>query len=354
MTKILAVSDPHVPRSAFFTALESLNRENDVRIIDLDYERRSIRPSPSERSISEYWGSPSQLVEEIGDAEILIVHRAPVTKEVVESGNRLHLIGCARGGPVNVDVDAATKRGVLVLNAPGRNADAVADFTIGMILAEARSIARSHMGFVSKGTWRFDEKGRLAFRRGIELPGKTLGLIGFGNIGTRVATRAKGFGMRVIVHDPYVSKAVEKEYGIDLVDLDTVMSESDFVSIHARATDENRGLVGEGQIRLMKKTSIMINTARASLLDYQALYEALKDHRILGAALDVYPEEPVDATSSLLKLDNVTLTPHLAGTTEEVPVRGVTIVVEDVERHLRGEATRNVLNSELLSGSVPT
>ncbi|UCD73612.1 MAG: 3-phosphoglycerate dehydrogenase, partial [Candidatus Bathyarchaeota archaeon] len=180
------------------------------------------------------------------------------------------------------------------------------------------------------------------------LPGKTIGLIGFGNIGTRVATRARGFGMRILVYDPYVSKEVKEESEVEFVDLDIVMSESDFVSIHARATNENIGLIGEEQIRLMKKKSILINTARASLVDYSALYDALKDRRILGAALDVYPEEPVDPNSPLLKLDNVTLTPHLAGTTQEVPLRGVRIVLEDVGRYLQGEPLKHVQNPEVL------
>ncbi len=351
LVRILAVSDPHVPKKAFSAALEKLNQDYKVRLIELDYERRSVHPSSSERSISEYWGSPSQLVEEIGDAEILIVHRAPVTAEVMDAGSNLRLIGCARGGPANVDIKEATRREILVIRAPGRNADAVADYTIGLILAEARTIARAHMRFVTEGTWRFSDEGRLVFRRGIELPGKTLGLIGFGNIGTRVAKRAKGFGMRVLVYDPYVSREVEEEFGVELADLDTVMSESDFVSIHARATKENVNLVGKEEIRLMKETSILINTARASLVDYEALYEALRDRRILGAALDVYPKEPVDPDSPLLKLDNVTLTPHLAGTTQEVPLRGVRIVVEDAWRYLHGELAKHILNPEVLPDS---
>lgn len=351
MVEILAVSDPHVPRVAFSEALKKLSREHRVQLIELDYERISSHPSSSERSISEYWGSPSQLAEEIGDAEILVVHRAPVTAEVMNASSSLRLIGCARGGPVNVDVAEATKRGILVVRAPGRNADAVADFAFGLILAEARSIARAHMRFVAEGTWRFDEKGTLTFRRGIELSGKTLGLIGFGHIGTRVAARAKGFDMKVLVYDPYVSNEEGERLGVELTDLDKVMSESDFVSIHARATKENANLIGEKEIRLMKETSILINTARASLVDYAALYEALKDHRILGAALDVYPEEPVNPDSPLLKLDNVTLTPHLAGTTQEVPLNGVKIVVEDVWRYLNGETVKHLLNSEVLSNS---
>ena len=176
-------------------------------------------------------------------------------------------------------------------------------------------------------------------------------MIGFGHIGTRVAARAKGFDMKVLVYDPYVSNEEGERLGVELTDLDKVMSESDFVSIHARATKENVNLIGEKEIRLMKETSILINTARASLVDYAALYAALRDHRILGAALDVYPEEPVKPDSPLLKLDNVTLTPHLAGTTQEVPLNGVKIVVEDVWRYLNGETVKHILNSEVLSNS---
>lgn len=296
------------------------------------------------QGVSEYWGDRKQLIDNIDDAEILIVHVAPITAEVIDAGAGLKLIGCCRAGPVNVDVAYATKKGVPVIHTPGRNAQGVADLTIGLIVAEARGIARAH-AFMKSGIWSVPEVG-------VELWGKTLGIIGLGNVGSRVAFRAKnGFNMNVLAYDPYVPKERAEELGVKLVDLETLLRESDFVTIHSRAPPDAKPQITSEHIALMKPTAYLINTARGNILDEQALYEALKNDKIAGAALDVYAKEPIDPDNPLLKLDNITLTSHIGGLTREVPLRAAEIMAEDVARFIKGERPKNVKNPEVFRKS---
>jgi D-3-phosphoglycerate dehydrogenase len=291
--------------------------------------------------VAECWGDPKQLIEGIGGAEILIVHVAPVTAEVMDAGKSLKLIGCCRTGPTNVDVAYATKKRIPVLYTPGRNAQGVADLTIGLIIAEARGIARANAE-MKAGVYGVPEIG-------VELWGKTLGIVGLGKAGLAVAYRAKnGFSMKVLAYDPYVAKDAVKELGAEMVDLEVLLHESDFVSIHSRASADGQPQITAKHIALMKPTAYLINTARGSILDEQALVEALKNGRIAGAALDVYAKEPVEADNPLLNLDNVTLTPHIGGTTREVPLRAAEIIADDIARFLKHQRPRNVLNPEVL------
>lgn len=294
--------------------------------------------------VSESWGHPKQIVDNINGAEILIVHVAPVTKEVIDAGASLKLIGCCRTGPVNIDVAYATKKNVPVIYAPGRNAQGVADLTIGLIIAEARGIARAH-ALMKSGVWSVPEVG-------VELWGKTLGIIGLGNVGSRVAFRAKnGFNMNVLAYDPYVPKERAEEFGVKLVDLETLLRESDFVTIHSRAPPDAKPQIAAEHIALMKPTAYLINTARGNILDEQALYEALKNDKIAGAALDVYAKEPIEPDNPLLKLDNITLTSHIGGLTREVPLRAAEIMAEDIARFTKGEKPKNVKNPEVFRKS---
>ena len=350
--KILVVSDPYIPKEVFRNAFEKLDQENNIRFVELNIRRKLTPQTESEKAIKEFGGHPEQLIEEIDDADILVVHGAPVTEEVMKAGKNLKVIGCPRGGPVNVDLDAATRLRIPLVNTPGRNADAVADFTVGLIISEARHIARSHCRLVTQHIWRSISAEEMTTRRGVELSRKTLGLVGFGNVGKKVAKRVSGFDMRIIVYDPYVTKEVVEEFGGKLVSLEQVMRESDFVSLHARVTPETIGMIGKEQIALMKPTAFLINTARGMILDYRALYEALKERKIKGAALDVFEKEPMDLHHPLFSLDNITVTSHLAGTTREVPSRAAEIIAEEVERFVGGRDMRFVLNPEVLKKPV--
>jgi len=292
-----------------------------------------------------------ELIEQMGDAEVLVVTYEPVTAAVLDARPKLRLIGCTRGGlRANIDVDAATARGIPVIYAPGRNADAVADLTFGLLLAEARRISyTSHLIRTgSEGGW--DAEGKTPVKRfkGPELGGRVLGLIGFGEVGRRVAKRARGFDLNVLVYDPFVSPEAVAEVGACLSDLETVLKESDFVSLHAAVTPETKGMINRERLELMKPTAYLVNTARGALVDEPALVEALRQRRIAGAALDVLAEEPMALDHPLRTLDNVTVTPHIGGASDDIPRRHSRMIAEDIVRFLKGERPLHLANPEVL------
>jgi len=308
-------------------------------------EKTSYKGEQTEVGVREYAGSPKELIKEVRDVDVLIVHGAPVTAEVIEAAKCLKVIGCTRGGPVNIDAEAATRRGIPIIFTPGRNADAVADFTMGLIIAEARNIARAHTS-IKSGRW------NLAYNRyeqlGPELTGKILGIIGLGRIGAKVATRAKSFGMKILVYDPYVSRSAVERVGGKIVSLRDLLMYSDFVTLHCRLTEETKHIIGAEELSLMKPTAYLINTARGGLIDQQALVECLKERRIAGAALDVYETEPIDSQDALIKLENVTLTSHIAGYSKDVTHRCARMVARDIIGYLNGEIPKNIFNPEVL------
>ena len=295
-------------------------------------------------NVKEAYGDPEFIKKMIKDAEVVLSGFAPMTASVMDSAPHLKVIGIARGGPVNVDVKAATDRMILVVGTVGRNAESVADQTLGFILSESRHIARQNM-HIKTGTY-FEESmknGRGSYLNRFEfseLGGKTLGLIGYGEVGKRVAKRAHAFGMTVIVYDPYVSTEAFKSEGCIKEELDKLLKTADFISIHAKLTPDTTHMINEAKLALMKPTAVIINTARGEIIDEKALYDALKSKRIASAALDVFEEDPVKEDNPLLKLDNITVTPHTAGRSPEVERRGYYQVVEAIARYLRGEEIR--------------
>ena len=344
--KILVVADAYVPTAAFQKAFESITPKNQVRFIQVNEVDRPVPSTLSEKSIREYSGNPRQIESELKDEEILVVHSAPVTDAVMDASANLRLICCARGGPVNIDSEAATKRGIPVVSAPGRNAEAVADYVLGVMIILARNLQRSNRFLIEKK--KFDRASFASFF-GHELGGKTLGLIGFGNVGSRVAKRALAFGMSILVYDPFIDRSKIEAPGIRASSFDEVISKGDFVSVHARESKENENLIGGKQFKLMKPSAYFINSARGSLVDEYALLEALKENRIAGAALDVLKKEPIPPDNPFLLLENVFITPHVAGASHEVPFRGAEIVARQIERYISNEALEGVINPEVFS-----
>lgn len=286
-----------------------------------------------ERSGAEGVEPFQELIEAISDADFLIVHFAPVSEKVISASKKLKMIGCIRGGYENVNVEAAKKKGITVLNAPGRTTGAVADFTMGLILCLTRKIPEFCTS-LKQGVWKTVDRANMPQN----LEGKTLGLVGFGNIGRAVAIRAKGFGMNMLAYDPYV-KEVSPDLNTRLVDLETLLRESDIVSVHARLTPATKHMIGMAQFRLMKKTAYFVNTARSGLVDEKALLDALEKKLIAGAAIDVFDEEPLSKDSRFMKLDNVIITPHMAGSTIDTFLNGPRMMVKEIRRLLRGEKT---------------
>ncbi|RWP45181.1 MAG: oxidoreductase [Mesorhizobium sp.] len=279
--------------------------------------------------VKEYFGDPDEVVDFIGDAEIFVTQLAPLSETMMQRLPALKLVAVSRGGPINIDMVAAKAHGITVVNVPGRNATAVAEFTIGAILAETRLIRVGHEA-LRKGEWRGDLY--RADRTGRELNEMTVGVIGYGNIGTKVVRLLRAFGCRILVTDPYVQLSAEdRNAGAELVALDDLLSRSDVVTLHPRVTEETRGLINKDTIARMKPGMIFVNTARGPLVDYDALYDALVSGHIGSAMLETFAVEPVPADWPLLQLPNVTLTPHIAGAS----VRTVTYAAEQAAEEVR-------------------
>ncbi|MCB2052913.1 MAG: 2-hydroxyacid dehydrogenase [Geminicoccaceae bacterium] len=295
--------------------------------------------APGMEGLKEYFGRPEEVLAFIGDAEILVTQLAPLSASMMERLPRLKLVAVSRGGPVNVDMAAARRYGITVVNTPGRNAAAVAEFTIGAILAETRLIRLGHEE-LRRGTWRGDLY--RADRTGRELSEMTVGVIGYGNIGTKVVRLLRAFGARILVNDPYVQLSPEdRDAGVTLTSLDEVLSESDIVTMHPRVTGETRGMIDAAALAKMKPGTIFVNTARGPLVDYDALYDALASGHLGGAMLETFAVEPVPSDWPLLRLPNVTLTPHIAGASVRTVTFAAEQAAEEVRLYLAGKGPKN-------------
>jgi D-3-phosphoglycerate dehydrogenase / 2-oxoglutarate reductase len=290
--------------------------------------------------LKEYMGSADEVVEHTGDAEILVTHLAPLSATIMDRLPHLKLIAVSRGGPVNIDMQAARARGIKVVNTPGRNASAVAEFTIGAILAETRNISKGHDG-LRKGQYngalyRADVTGR-------ELSEMTVGLVGYGEVGRRVVKFLKAFGCKILVHDPYVQlSADDLRDGVAQVSFDQIIENSDVLSLHARVTVETTGMINREALLRMKPDATLINTARGPLLDYDALYHMMRNGHLRGAMLETFAIEPVPPDWPLLQLPNVTLTPHIAGASVKTIRHAAGLAAEEIRRYLAGEGPVNV------------
>jgi D-3-phosphoglycerate dehydrogenase len=304
--------------------------------------------------------------------DVLVVGYEGVSESVISEADDLKIIACPRGGPdANVDIDAATDHGIPVLYTPGRNAVSVGDFTWGQILAVCRNIAHSHHllntgtytgqpradaaegGSREDVTWGMGTDSPYTRLKGTELAGKTVGIVGLGAVGREVATRAAGFEVDLLGYDPYVDSERMADYDAEKVDLDELLENSDIVTVHVPVTDSTRGLIGAEEFDRMKDSAVLINNARAAIIDSDALLEALESGGIAGAALDVYEQEPIPDDHPLLELDNVVTTPHLGGATEEVISRHSAMIRDDLQALFADEEPQHVANEAVLSAFSP-
>ncbi len=278
-----------------------------------------------------------ELSERLRDYDALIVRsRTKVTGDLLEPPPRLKVIGRAGTGVDNVDVAAATRRGIIVANAPGSNMVSAAEHAVGLLLALARNIPQAHSA-LREGRW---ERSRFG---GVELYGKTLGVLGFGRIGQLVAARARGLGMKVLAYDPFVSPDRFRELQVSPATMEEVLAGSDFITLHAPLTAETRGLICAETIALMRPGVRIVNAARGGLVELDDLTDALEDGRVAGAALDVFPDEPY-TEGRIFQLDNVVVTPHLGASTQEAQDRAGVIVAEQVAAALTGGLVSNAVN----------
>jgi D-3-phosphoglycerate dehydrogenase len=259
------------------------------------------------------------------------------------AAKKLKLVLSNRGGTENIDVETATKRGIPVLCNPAHNANAVAEMTVGLMIAETRNIARNNISLVRDKKWYEDppNKGNIH-----ELCSMVIGLVGYGAIGSRVTELLQPFRSKILVYDPFISRVS----GAALVStLDELLEQSDIVSLHARVSDQTIGMIGASQLHKMKPSAVLINTARPALIDMDALYHALKEKTITGAALDVYPAEPMPPDSPFLELENVTLTCHKGGDTTESYQNSPAMVLEQAENYFQNLTPRFWVNKQALS-----
>lgn len=289
---------------------------------------------------------PEALKQKIKDYDALIVRSATkVTKDVIEAALKLRVIGRAGVGLDNVDLAAATQKGIIVMNTPAGNTISTCEHTMSMILALSRNIPQANAS-TKKGEWN-----RSKFM-GVELYGKTLGIIGLGRIGSEVAKRAFSFGMKVVAYDPFLSREVAEGLGIEVVELHELFGRSDFITVHTPLTDETRHMISTKEFAAMKSGVRIINCARGGIIDEAALVNAIKENKVAAAALDVFENEPLSADSELLKLDNIIITPHLGASTEEAQVNVAIEVAEIVRDALLGRGVRNAANYPCLEAEV--
>lgn len=345
--KFLVASD-HFVRKEHYEELFAKYPEHELKVVFYGEEDRIIMRDmfrEVEEKGPDAVAIPEEMYEEVEDADVIMTHLCPIPSSLIERGKKLRAILTNRGGLENIAVSAATARNIPILNNPAHNANAVAEMTVGLMIAESRNIVRSYYG-LKQGDWRENYSN---FGNIWEIKGKTVGLIGFSTIGRLVAEKLSSFGCKIIASDIKYDPEDEliKRLNIEMVDLPTLMKRSDYVSLHARA---NGCILNKEMLSLMKPTAYFINTARAYMVDYDALYELLRDKKIMGAAIDVFPFEPLGLDYPFLSLDNVTLTSHRAGDTVNAYSDSPEMIMNDYQLYLEGKRPRFFVNPEVGMG----
>ncbi|HEY8482761.1 MAG TPA: 2-hydroxyacid dehydrogenase [Spirillospora sp.] len=333
--RVLAAGDRFVLPELLADALEAeLGDAAEVRRLELPWP---VVPFGPVAEVDEASGDEDTMIEALDGVEACVTQMAPVTAKILDNAPALRLVAVARGGPVNVDVAAATERGVRVCYAPGRNATATAEYTVGLMLAVLRRIPETHAALAGRREW----GGRYYTYEatGLELEGTPVGLVGGGAVGSRVARILEGFGADVQIYDPYLTPGQGHAKS-----LDDLLRRSRVVSLHARLTPENRGMIGARELALMPPGSVLINCARGPLLDEDALCDALESGHLLGAGLDTFAVEPPPADSRLFRTPGLVMTPHLGGASRAVAEKAARIVAAEVGRLHRGEPLLHCLN----------
>ncbi len=288
---------------------------------------------------------PSELIKRIGDYEALIVRsETQVTKEVINAGKKLKIIGRAGVGVDNIDVNAATERGIIVVNAPEGNTISAAEHTIAMMMSMSRNIPQANASLKSK---KWDRKKFM----GVEVRGKTLGVVGLGRIGSEVAKRALGMEMIILAYDPFISAERAKDLGVELTTVEDIVRRADYITVHTPLTKETKDLISTKEFGIMRKGVRLINCARGGIINEEALAKAVKDGIVAGAAIDVFTKEP-PFENPLIELDQVIMTPHLGASTEEAQINVAVTVAEQIVNVLKGLPVKNAINMPYVKAEV--
>ena len=337
VTEVLLCGDPQQPseymyESASFLESAGVSFSRMDWKDDLSAERfREVTMEMESRGPGAY--DTSAIEARLDGMDALVVHKAPVSASVVEAGATLSVVGAARGGTENVDLDAAEAADVTVLHAPGRNRNAVSDYAVSLLLAKLRGIPR-HDASMHAGEWNQEFDPARLPRDVEEL---TVGIVGFGNIGQQVAERLSGFRPELLAYDPYQDEETFASRGVEGTDLDDLLARADAVTLHARLTEETAKLLDADSFALMKESAILVNSARGGLVDEPALVEAFRDGEIAGAALDVFETEPIGTDHPFVGMDEVILSPHVAGSTRDAVTNGPRIVAEGLQAIIDGD-----------------
>jgi D-3-phosphoglycerate dehydrogenase len=343
MSKLLVMGDHFITPELMREKLGALTNGFEVVEGATPFPLEPFRDIAEVREAS---GSEEQMIEALNGVSICVAHHAPLTARILEHARDLRLFVVCRGGPVNVNVEAATQHGVTVAYTPARNAAATAEHTIAMILSALRGIPEADAA-IRQGQWKGDYTWETA---GFELETATVGLIGYGAIGRIVGRILRSFGATILVYDPFAK--VEADGSAVQVELSELLQRANVVSLHARETKQTRGILGAGEIARMSPGSVVVNCARGALVDYNALADALRRGHLFAAAADVFPEEPLPAGSELLQLKNFVMTPHIAGGTRQAAKKAAVIAAEEVRRFLAGETLRYCANPEVMALAI--
>ncbi|MET9392250.1 2-hydroxyacid dehydrogenase [Streptomyces sp. NPDC006624] len=335
--RVVAAGDHFVLPSLITRAVEHEVERAEVRELTLGWPLEPFGPVAEVQEASD---AEDELIGALAGAQVLVTQMGPVTGRVLAACPDLRLVVVCRGGPVNVNLDAARQRDVRVCFAPGRNAAATAEFTLGLMLSALRRIPQAHDPLARRGSW----EGATYYtyeHSGLELEDLPVGLVGYGAVGSRVARVLCAFGARVMVYDPYVHGEI---HGLRVTSLDALLRSSRVITLHARLTPETRGLIGARELALLPRGAVVVNAARGPLLDEAALCDALDSGQVSAAALDTYEHEPLPADSRLLaRAGRVVLTPHLGGASRAVAEKAARIAAAEVGRWVRGEPLAHCL-----------
>lgn len=349
MAQLVSAGDHFIAPQIFVSAIDEQAASAGLTPLEATHLTSGWPEEPFHviEGVEEASGDVDELIAALEGAEYAVTHLAPFPARVFEQSPDLKFLGVCRGGPVNVDLEAATKAGVVVSFAPGRNAQAAAEFAVGLMLSAMRRIPQAD-GELKRGAWRGDYYSYE--KTGLEIKGNTIGLVGYGAIGRIVAGILRAFGATVLAYDPYANQSKLAEDGVELVELNELLRRSNVVSLHARLTEETTHLLNAENLALLPRGAVLVNSARGGLLDYAPLPEMLHSGHLGALALDVYDIEPPPADWPLFGAPNVTLSPHLAGATRQTAERAAQIMARELTLFRSGRRPEFVANPEVLEG----